>query len=188
MVLLETLGPRTGLFAFPPEAIDGVMGTFLIDDFQSQNLLLANYAELGAFNACMTDTVRWPLLLPPAMLPLVVYKTNTITYTCGYHQGYVERRSEYAFLFTSDCWKLREILHDEPLEQLIRDPLAVRQRVAESGWRQVGGDSRSQDVFRDLSLLLWYAKALLIAKPEGARAELPDAVLKLHRSLDLRQV
>ena len=139
MVLLETLGPGTGLFTFPPEAIDAAMGTFRIKDFQSQNLLLANYAEFGAFNACMADTVKWPLLLPPAMLPFVVYKTNTITYTCGYHKGYLDRRSEYAFLFTSDCWKLREILHDEPLEQLLRDPLAVRQRVAESGWRQVGG-------------------------------------------------
>jgi len=185
MVLLETLGPGTGLFAFPPEAIDSAMGTFRIEDFQSQNLLLANYAELGAFNACMADTVRWPLRLPPAMLPFVVYKTNTITYTCGYHQGYVDRRSEYAFLFTSDCWKLREILQDEPLERLLRDPLAVRQRVAESGWRQVAGDSRNQDVFRDLSLLLWYAKALLIANPEGARAELADAVMNLHRRLDL---
>jgi hypothetical protein len=185
MVLLDTLGPDTGLFVFPQEAINGAMESFGIKDFQSQNLLLANYAELGAFITCMADRASWPLVLSPSLLPSVVYKTNTITYTCGYHQGIVDRHPEYAFLFTSDCWKLREILHSDPIEQLLDDPLTVRRRIVESRWRQVEGDPRNQNVFRDVTLLLWYAKAWLIASPERARIELSGAVRELHRRLDL---
>jgi hypothetical protein len=88
------------------------MGTFRIEDFQSQSLLLANYAELAAFDACMADTARWPLLPPPGMLPFVVYKTNTITYTCGYHQDtFMKRSSVRATANVRDRRRLDDGLH-----------------------------------------------------------------------------
>jgi hypothetical protein len=184
MDLLETLGADGELFRFPVDQINRTIGSFEIRDYQTQNLLLANYAELGVFSAAIVGELVWPLELPPGLLQAVVYKTNTITYTCGYHRGLTEPRSEYAFLFTSDCWKLREILGEEPLRLLVDDPMRVRQRIIESGW-QVSPHVSNQAEIRDVTLLLWHAKASLIDNPRVRAEQLNRSIYQLRGRLEL---
>jgi hypothetical protein len=189
MDLMTALGPEHGLFEFPADEIREMLGLLRVKDSQLENLVLANYAELGVFSAGMTGTLTWPLRLPSSDLPLIMYKTNTITYTCGYHRGVFEPRSEYAFLFSSDCWKLREILDGEPLVHLLKDPMAVRQRMIKSQWHLVLPGHDEQGVIRDVLLLLWYTKAHLIGTPmvgSQGKERLVEVVAQLREALDLR--
>jgi len=182
--LLRALGPQSRLFNFSLDQVSRQLSRFENLDFQSQNLLFANFAELGTLTAAAAGDWVWPLSLPSELFPIVLHKTNTITYTCGYHRGVADAKAEYAFLFSSDCWKLREIMRSEPLDLLRTDPLQVRRQIGHSGW-SLSPNPAGEERLRDVAVLLWHIKAELIFDPQVPEFALNESVRSVCEALGL---
>jgi hypothetical protein len=161
MALEELLG-NTGLnlIDFPPKGLSAHLPAY---PFYEQEMLVANIAEyaisLGAQPG--RDT---PYEIDRAMIVYIAHKSNTLTYTCATHAAPAQPlplSSEYAFLFTSDCWKLREILFQEPLGMLRQAPAVVWERMLESGWHFLPQVTVSHSAAKE-TLFLWCAKSILL--------------------------
>jgi hypothetical protein len=184
MPLDDTLGLQNlGLFVFREGEIDRALAEhgppsapFLRD------LLAANVAELAAF-AGQRRELGGPYLVAPGAASYVVYKTNTLTYTCGIHKGSRDFRPEYIFLYTSDCWKMREILKQEPDKLLLSDPRKVLDIIRATPWRFSGSKAAENDL--RVTILLWVIKARLLNELDETRVEWQPIVQELIRALGI---
>jgi len=165
MALEELLG-RTGLglIEFPSEGLRGVPN-FSNISFIEEEMLVANIAEF-AISLQARPGEQGPYRVDAAMAAYISHKSNTLSYTCASSPLNQPRPSnaEYAFLFVSDCWKLREILEEEPLRLLATSPNQVLQKMTQSGWRFLPGVSSAQAPAAE-TLFLWSAKAVLLTEP-----------------------
>jgi len=177
-----------GLFVLPTSDVDRVLLDYEIRVKSVRNYLAASLAEVGLFTAGVQGSLRWPLELPPGLLEVVKYKCNTITYSCGYHKSRIEPRSEYIFFFSSDCWKLREILRgEEPLPLVLRDPLRLRGAIAKSGWELIPSPNDPRKVVPDVALLLWHVKARILDQPDTSDEDVSSAIESLFGEMDIKQ-
>jgi hypothetical protein len=185
MPLDITLGSaELRLFSFPEGEIEKTLKEYAVASSPPflRDLLAANVAELAAFAAQKKES-SGPYIVQPGSTSYVVHKTNTLTYTCGIHSGKGQFRPEYIFLFTSDCWKLREILKGEPDKPLLSDPKQVLDAVLAASWRF----STSPTVDADLrvTVLLWAIKARLLNKLDETKVEWKPIVRQLTEALGI---
>jgi hypothetical protein len=185
MPLDQTLGTQDlGLFVFPEGEITNALSQHATPSTPPfiRDLLVANVAELAAFSG-ETREPGGPYIVPPGAASYAVYKTNTLTYTCGIHEGRHNFKPEYIFLFSSDCWKLREILKQEPDKLLLSEPSKVFDAVRGAPWRF----SRSRTSENDLrvTILLWALKAKLLNELDETSAEWRPIVRKLTQALGI---
>jgi hypothetical protein len=171
MALEELLGQtRLGLIEFPPEGLQGALAiNFPNISLIEKEMLVANIAEF-AISVQARPGVQGPYRVDPAMATYVSHKSNTLTYTCPSRplSQTHPAHAEYAFLFVSDCWKLREILDEEPLRLLAAAPTQVLQKIIQSGWRFLPEVSSAQAPAAE-TLFLWSAKAVLLTEPTDDR-------------------
>jgi hypothetical protein len=185
MPLDQTLGIEDlGLFVFPEGEI-----TKAFDEHASsptppfiRDLLVANVAELAAFSGIKREP-GGPYIVPPGAASYTVHKTNTLTYTCGIHEGRPNFKPEYIFLFSSDCWKLREILKQEPDKLLLSEPSKVFETVRRAPWR-FSASSTSENDLR-VTILLWALKAKILNELDETRAEWSPIVRELTQALGI---
>ena len=172
-----------GLFVFPEGDIDRAVehdvplpAPFLRD------LLVANVAEFAAFAGKKREP-GGPYLVAPGAASDVVYKTDTLTYTCGIHKGQKDFRPEYIFLFTSDCWKMREILKQEPDKLLLAAPRRAFDTVRQAAWRFSASQTAENDL--RVTILLWALKARLLNELDETGAEWQPIVRELTQALGI---
>ena len=185
MPLDITLGfSGLGLFDFPKGEIETALNRYLVPSSPPflRDLLAANVAELAAFTAQRKES-GGPYLVPPGATSYIVHKTNTLTYTCGIHGGQKGFRPEYIFLFTSDCWKLREILKQEPDKLLLSDPREVLDTIRGSRWLFSGSKTAENDL--RVTILLWAIKARLLNELDETREEWKPIVQELTQALGI---
>jgi hypothetical protein len=185
MPLDQTLGTEDlGLFVFPKDEITKAFNEHATSPTPPfiRDLLVANVAELAAFSGIKREP-GGPYVVPPGAASSTVYKTNTLTYTCGIHKGRHKFKSEYIFLFSSDCWKLREILNQEPDKLLLSEPSKVFDTVRAAPWRFSASATSENDL--RVTILLWALKAKILNELDETRAEWSPIVRELTRALGI---
>lgn len=175
MALEEYLGQSgLGLIQFPHGGLRSVLTEYDVEDTRVWELLVANTAEY-AISVHAGPGKEPPYPVDDIMAKYVTHKSNTVTYTCPPHHGSPEAKSEYIFLFVSDCWKLREILKEEPMRLLRDQPQEVANKVLQSGWKFLPDTTSTHAAVKE-TILLWSAKALLLSSPEIDENTLSGAV------------
>jgi len=185
MPLDQTLGTEDlGLFVFPEDAISKALSEHATSPTPPfiRDLLVANIAELAAFSGIKREQ-GGPYIVPSGAASYAVYKTNTLTYTCGIHQGHQNFKPEYIFLFTSDCWKLREILKQEPDKLLLSEPSKLFDTVRRAPWRFSASPTSENDL--RVTILLWALKAKILNELDETRTEWRPIVRELTRALGI---
>jgi hypothetical protein len=185
MPLDQTLGNEDlGIFVFPEGEINDAFGKHSTPSSPPflRDLLVANVAELAAFSG-QTREPGGPYIVAPGAASYTVYKTNTLTYTCGIHKGRHDFKPEYIFLFSSDCWKLREILNQEPDKLLLSEPAKVFSAVRQTSWRFSASPTSENDL--RITVLLWAIKAKLLNELDETRLEWRPIVRELTRALGI---
>src|SRR5260370_35976929 len=191
MALEEVLG-RTGLklVDFPAEGLRAVVEDYVAGGgFREWEMLVASIAEFAiSVQAKPGQAVPYPL--DPRMATYIAHKSTTLTYTCPPHYPPRKRpeeiRSDYIFLFTSDCWKLREILNQEPSMLLAQQPDQVWQKIRGSGWRFLPEVSSSHAIVQE-TVLLWSAKAIILTDPDLDDSSLSQRVRSAARRLGVSE-
>ena len=188
---LEGLLGQEGLklIEFPKDGLRGVLKDYLPIEFRPWELLVANIAEF-AISVHAKPGVQGPYPVDPSMATYVVHKSNSCTlfYTCAFHVPQRQElvKSEYIFLFTSDCWKLREILGQEPPTLLVERPDQVWQKIMGSGWRFLPQVSSSHAIAQE-TVLLWSAKAIILTDPTLDESSLREKVRTAARKLGVAE-
>lgn len=186
MALEELLGPKGfNLIEFPSDSLQKVLSDYLPVEFRVWELLVANIAEF-AISSHAKPGVEAPYPVDPDMATYITHKSNTLTYTCPPHRHAPQIQSEYIFLFTSDCWKLREILGEEPLTPLLQEPDQVRLKIMESGWDFLPQLSGSHAVVQE-TVLLWAAKAIVLTDPTLDESNLRQKVRTVAQKLGVTE-
>jgi hypothetical protein len=189
MALEELLGETgLGLVEFPSEGLRGVRGiNFSNISFIEKEMLAANIAEF-AISLQARPGEQGPYRVDAVMATYISHKSNTLTYTCASSPLNQPRPSnaEYAFLFVSDCWKLREILNEEPLRLLATAPNQVLQKMTQSGWQFLPGVSSAQAPAAE-TLFLWSAKAVLLTEPTDDDRGLREKLRRIAGLLGLTE-
>ncbi len=184
--LLGQMGLR--LIEFPAKGLRAELKPYVgAPDFREWELLVANIAE---FAISIHASPKAPYPVDPRMANYITHKSNTLTYSCPprYPTGEepAQIRSEYIFLFTSDCWKLREILGQEPSILLAEQPDNVWQKIIRSGWRFLPEISSSHAIVQE-TVLLWSAKAILLTDPSPDEGSLSQRVSSAARKLGVTE-
>lgn len=189
MALEEVLGQQGfNLIGFPEGGLGRIFGDFFRSiEFRERELLVANIAEYAtSLHARPGQQAPYPV--DANMAVYIAHKSNTLTYTCPPHRPKKPEgiRSEYIFLFTSDCWKLREILGQEPSGLLAQSPDKVWQKIMTSNWRFLPDVSSSHAIAQE-TVLLWSAKATILTDPTLDENTLPAKVREAARKLGVSE-
>ena len=160
-MITELLGPDgfSLVLAEDIEHMDGVLARRDLTDDKVRDYFVASCAELAIWNQCSGGALRAPLSITPAKITTVEYKCNTIRHTaCGPHVQKDETHDEYAFLFVSDCWKMRRVLgRDNVLDSLASDPLNAANLIREQGWKFAVNDG--EEIAKDLTVIAMVGKS-----------------------------
>jgi hypothetical protein len=169
-LITELLGPQ-GFALFSQDdlfTIDNVLGARnLRQDERVRDMFSASCAELAVWSQSSTGSLQLPLHVHERLLTTVEYKCNTFSLSiCQPHISDADKRSEFLFFFVSDYWKLRKILGgSDVLASLLKDPISVRHAISASQWDFAPKDENG--AARDLTVMLWSAKAQILAGEGG---------------------
>ena len=189
MALEEVLGKAgLNLIEFPEGGLGGLLGDYLPGlEFREWELLVANIAEF-AISVRARPGQEAPYPVNANMATLIAHKSNTLTYTCPphYRKKPEKLNSEYIFLFTSDCWKLREILGEEPALLLAEKPEQVWRKIRGTKWRFLPEVSSSHAIVQE-TVLLWSAKAVILTDPTLDESDLKEKVRSAARRIGVSE-
>ena len=165
-MLAELLGPE-GFAIIAKEGIGHMENVLarrgLADDARVRDYFVASCAELAIWMQSTVADLTVPLDINPSLMTTIEYKCSTISYSkCGPHLEIDQNHDEYAFLFVSDCWKVRRLLESEDvLDVLMSDPRQIAQAIDVQGGTFAVEDRIG--IAKDLTVMLWSAKALTLA-------------------------
>jgi hypothetical protein len=172
-LIIELLGPE-GFALFSEKAIgllDEVLSSRNLEqDERVRNMFAASCAELAIWSTSTYSTLAIPIDVNRGLLTSVEYKCNTFSTTlCEPHVSVEDNEPEYVFFFVSDYWKTRRVFERRDILRLLTsDPLAFRGAIAEGRWDFTPHDKDGS--VRDLTVMLWSAKAHILAATEAPEA------------------
>jgi hypothetical protein len=142
----------------------------LQEDERVRDVFGASCAEVGIWSQSTFSKIAIPLEVSEPLLTSVEYKCNTFSTTlCKPHISVEDEQPEYVFFFTSDYWKTRRLFGvSDILKILVSDPKSFRSRIAEAKWDFTPNDPDGSA--RDLTVMLWSAKAHVLAGTEVSEA------------------
>jgi hypothetical protein len=163
-MIAEVLGPEgfAILRGEDIERMDSVLAGRDLSDGKVRDVFVASCAELAIWMQTSFGKLGVLLDINPSLMTTVEYKCNTISHTrCKPHIQTGQNHDEYAFLFVSDCWKVRRLLADEDvLGVLVSNPQRIAEAIDPHEWTFAVNDSMG--IAKDLSVMLWSAKALTL--------------------------